>query len=191
MDFSARQYQYCPPKAEVRGSNPFGGASYFKSLRRVSFGKLSPEDNQREAHHNTLEEPPRLRPSSPRAIGAFHQGDDCRNGRARACAIAAPSLAVVGGHDRRHRDADERRAVAEGNARLSRGDARRRDLRRRHRRADTACERNRAARGSRPRRGSACLHRGDKPQILRRAGHRHHRVVASGDHPRESGRLGA
>src|SRR6202451_3280239 len=102
-------FRYLTPHAPVaqldRALPSEGRGQGFESLRArhlfpkfawVLLRKASSGNNQREAHHNTLE-PPRLRPSSPGAVGAFHQGDDFRTGRARACTIAAPSLAVVGG----------------------------------------------------------------------------------------------
>jgi hypothetical protein len=57
------------------------------------------------------------RASAPLSITA-----ECsRPGGSYACTILATSLAVVDGTDGRHRDANERRKVAEDNVRLSRG----------------------------------------------------------------------
>src|ERR1035437_11146092 len=83
----------------------------------ASRGKSPYRDCHREAHHKTLDGPPRPCPSPPSAVGTFDQGDDCRPGVSCACATIAPSLAVVGGTDGRHRDADEHRTVAKGNVR--------------------------------------------------------------------------
>src|ERR1700674_2023589 len=86
-------------------------------------------ESQLDAHHRALDMARRPTRSQPCAVGTFVQGDGRRRGVARPCAIFESSLAAVGGIDSRHRDANQRRTVAEGYNRLSRGYRRRRTLR--------------------------------------------------------------
>ena len=118
------------------------------------------------------------------------QGHGCRRADARGVAAAAASGRAMGGADGRDPHANERRPVAQGDHRLSRGHPGGRHLRRRGGNAGSTHQRDCVPGGARGRAGAHRSSRGDESALQRGAVHRGHGVHGSHHHACRPHRFG-